>query len=102
MVDKNYYLDVVSMGLISARRTAQIIRNTRYIIALEMIAATQGIDLRGGKKLLGVGTKIAYEELRKYVSALDEDRSLSRDLEVVSNIIKEGKIIRRIKQELGI
>ncbi len=94
--------DVVSMGLVSARRTAQIISNTRYIIALEMIAATQGIELRGGKELLGSGTKIAYEEIRRHVSALEDDRSLSRDLEVVSNLIREGRIVQKIRQELGI
>ncbi len=42
--------DHVSMGTIAARKAKSILENTRKVLAMELLAACQGIDLRGKKK----------------------------------------------------
>ena len=49
--------DHVSMGTIAARKAREILENTRKVLAMELFAACQAIDLRG-KKVLGKGTEI--------------------------------------------
>ena len=48
--------DHVSMGTIAARKAREILQNTKKVIAMEILAACQAIDLRGNKKL-GKGTE---------------------------------------------
>ena len=40
--------DHVSMGMTAARKCADIVENASSVIALELLAAAQGLDLRGG------------------------------------------------------
>ena len=44
--------DHVSMGMTAARKARLIVENTLSVIALELFAAAQAIDLRGGKPSL--------------------------------------------------
>ncbi|MEM3696861.1 MAG: histidine ammonia-lyase [Candidatus Bathyarchaeia archaeon] len=74
--------DFVSMGTTAAQKAMQILENTEYIIAIELLCAAQAIDLRGPEKL-GKGTKKAYIAIRKIVPMLKEDRVLSEDIEKI-------------------
>ncbi len=59
--------DFVSMGMTTALKTKQILKNAHAVLGIEMIAAAQAMDfrrpLRGGK-----GTEAAYEVIRKHVA----------------------------------
>lgn len=81
--------DFVSMGSIAARKAAEILRNTQFIIAIELLCAAQGAELRGAEKL-GVGTKLIYDLVRSRVPFLEEDRPLFNDIEAIRNLICEG------------
>ncbi|MGC8896284.1 MAG: histidine ammonia-lyase [Candidatus Bathyarchaeia archaeon] len=74
--------DFVSMGTTAAQKATQILENTEYIIATELICAAQAIEYRGPEKL-GKGTKKIYEVIRKAVPALKEDKVLSEDIEKI-------------------
>ncbi|MCB0155898.1 MAG: histidine ammonia-lyase, partial [Anaerolineae bacterium] len=56
--------DHVSMGCTAALQTRQIVRNVELILAIELLAAAQGIDFRkqglGPSARLGRGTEPAY------------------------------------------
>jgi len=53
--------DHVSMGANAARHALEIVDNVRHVIAIELLAAAQGIDLRpDGPARLGLGTAAAY------------------------------------------
>ena len=78
--------DHVSMGTIAARKAREIMENARRVLAMEIMCACQGIDLRGNKGL-GVGTKPVYEEVRKVVPTLKEDRPLYEDINKVEELI---------------
>ncbi len=48
--------DFVSMGATAAEKTIQLLENTEYIIAIELLCAAQAIEFRGSENL-GNGTK---------------------------------------------
>jgi len=91
--------DYVSMGTTAARKITQIIENTWRIIAIELICACQAADLRGPEKL-GKGTKAAYSAVRRIVPMLEEDRAISNDIEKLYGAIKEGELVKEVKEQV--
>lgn len=85
--------DHVSMGTIAARKAREILENARRVLAMEIMCACQGIDLRGNKGL-GAGTGLAYEEVRKVVPMLKEDRPLYEDINKCEELIIKGTITK--------
>ncbi len=78
--------DHVSMSTNAARHAREIVWNTTHILAIELIAAAQGIDLRlknlgRGVEMLGRGTRIAHARIRAVIPFLERDRVLARDIE---------------------
>lgn len=92
--------DHVSMGTIAARKAKDILENSRKVVAMEILAACQGIDLRG-KKALGRGTSVAYEEIRREVTTLVEDRVMYLDINKVEEIISRDSFIDAIEAAIG-
>lgn len=92
--------DHVSMGTIAARQAAEIGRNVRRVLAMELMVACQGIDLRGNKGL-GKGTQAAYDLIRKKVATLDEDRELYGDINYCEEIIKDGSLLEAVEKAIG-
>jgi len=84
--------DFVSMGTTAAQKAAQILENTEYIIAIELLCASQAIEYRGPEKL-GKGTRKAYKKIREVVPPLKEDRPLNPDIEKLKTIIKKGTLL---------
>jgi len=81
--------DHVSMGTIAARKAAQIVDHATHVLAMELLAACQGIDLRGPKRL-GKGTEPTYRKLRNRVAMLEEDRVMYQDIDAAVALIREG------------
>lgn len=79
--------DHVSMGMTAVRKLKKIVENTKVVLAIELIAAAQAVDL-AKVKTLGVGTKKTYETLRKVVPTLIKDRIVSEDVKSAMQILK--------------
>ncbi|MGL6169141.1 MAG: histidine ammonia-lyase [Fusobacteriaceae bacterium] len=92
--------DHVSMGTIAARKAAEILGNVRKVIAMEILGACQGIDLRVIEKL-GKGTKPAYKLVREVVEFYDKDRVMYIDIEKVEELIKTNKIVEKVEESIG-
>ena len=92
--------DHVSMGTIAARQAAEIGRNVRRVLAMELMVACQGIDMRGNKGL-GKGTQAAYDLVRKGVPTLDEDRPLYEDIEYCEQLLKDDSLINAVEAAIG-
>jgi len=62
--------------------------NARRVIAMELLAAAQGIDLlrplRSSKPV-----EMLHREIRKRAAYMDEDRSLSQEIESLAQMIEE-------------
>lgn len=92
--------DHVSMGTIAARKAGEIAKNVRRVLAMELMVACQGIDMRGNKGL-GKGTQAAYDLVRKQVATLDNDRELYGDINYCEEIITNGSLIKAVEEAIG-
>jgi histidine ammonia-lyase len=81
--------DYVSMGMGGARRLEPILANLRNILAIELLAACQGIDLLSPLRT-GPETRKAYDIVRALSPAVDADRSLAPDIEAVAGAVAKG------------
>jgi histidine ammonia-lyase len=95
--------DHVSMGANAARHAAEILDNLRQILAIELLTAAQGIDLRpDGPARLGEGTRIAYQMIRDRVATIIHDRQLSPDIDVLAELVARGEMAEAIARETGL
>jgi len=72
--------DVVGMGTVAVRHARRLLENARRVVAIELLAAVEAVDLVG-TVALGGGTRAAYERVRRLVPPLLEDRPLGADVE---------------------
>jgi histidine ammonia-lyase len=72
--------DVVGMGTVAVRQARRLLENARRVVAIELLAAAEALDLRGTDRL-GTGTRAAYAAVRAIVAPLLEDRPLGDDVE---------------------
>ncbi|MGI9308047.1 MAG: histidine ammonia-lyase [Gammaproteobacteria bacterium] len=81
--------DHVSMSTFGARRLSDMNLNTRYIVAIELLAACQGIDLR--RPLTSNDLLEGYwSEIRSVASYWDHDRYFQPDLEAIASLIRNN------------
>jgi histidine ammonia-lyase len=78
--------DHVSMATFAARRLGDMNDNTRHILAVELLAAAQGIDLRRPLRSNPV-IEATHAAIRRVAGAWDKDRYFQPDLEAVSGLI---------------
>lgn len=75
------------MGTIASRHGYQILENTRRVIAIEAIIASQAVEIKGVEQL-SPKTREQYEALRKIVPSIQEDRPFHQDIENVAKYLK--------------
>lgn len=90
--------DHVSMGSIAAEHARAILKNVINVLAIEMLAATQGIDFQQPLDP-GKGTKAAWTYIRKYISHWEEDRIMYKDIEKMAEIIRSKEILNEVEKE---
>ncbi len=81
--------DHVSMATYAARRLHDMLDNVSHIVAIELLAAAQGVEFHRPEKSSPVIEQV-IETLREVSPAFVEDRSLSADFERVAALIAEG------------
>ena len=78
--------DHVSMATFAARRLGQMAENTRGVIAIELLAAAQGIEFRRPLKS-STALEKAHSLLRSKVAFYDHDRHFAPDITAAKSII---------------
>ncbi|MCL2200711.1 MAG: histidine ammonia-lyase [Oscillospiraceae bacterium] len=91
--------DHVSMGTIAARQAREILENVQNVIAIEILAAAQGIDFLEEKP--GIGTDAVHAAVRSLVTHLDEDRVLHPDIIAVQKAIRNGFLLAAAEEAAG-
>ncbi len=89
--------DHVSMGCTAALKARQILANVEHILALELLAAAQGIDFRresvGQNAPLGAGTQPVYDLIRRNAPFIEEDTVLYKYIDAVKLLITTGQVV---------
>jgi histidine ammonia-lyase len=83
--------DYVSMGMTAAIKLRKIVDNTRNVLAIEAIAAAQGLEflapLKTSKRLLS-----AYDAIRAVSPSIQHDRVMYPDFARIADVISAGKL----------
>ena len=91
--------DFVSMGMTTTQKTRQIIENCYGVLAIEMIAAAQALDIREGTP--GAGVHAAHQVIRKYIEHLDDDRALFPDNDRMVEVLMSGELLESVENAVG-
>jgi len=92
--------DHVSMGWGAARKLRAAVANLARILAVELVCAGHGIDLRA-PLLPGPGTAAALEALRRHVPGPGPDRFLAPDLAAAEDLVATGALVTAVEPVIG-
>lgn len=92
--------DHVSMGWSAARKLRRAIDGLRRVVAIEILAAARGIDLRG-PLVPGPGTGAVVAALRERVEGPGTDRFLAPDIEAAVELAESGALLRAAQAAVG-
>lgn len=103
--------DHVSFGATAARQAEIILGHVETIVAVELLAAAQGIDFRlrkmtrsertVGPNLLGRGTRIVYDLIREVVPFINQDMVLAPHIESVRELVAKGHIKEAVENAIA-
>ncbi len=89
--------DHATMAPLTVRKADEILSRLATVVAIELMAAAQAVDLRGAAPALGRGTRAAFEAVRKVVPPLDDDRVLGPEVERLAGIVASGSLLAAIQ-----
>ncbi len=96
--------DHVSMGVTAGLKLRDVIDNVEHILAIELMAAAQGIDFRrqalGDGARLGRGTAAAYALIRGHVPFVERDRAMAGYIEAVRQLVADGSIVATVNRAM--
>lgn len=86
--------DIVSMAPWAGRKALRINENVIYILAAELLIAARATLLFHKQLKPGIGTKPVLDLINKNIKIQNGDYSYSKDLEVIAELIRSGKIVK--------
>jgi histidine ammonia-lyase len=92
--------DHVSMATFAARRLSDMADNTSAIVAIELLAAAQGIDFRRPLRS-SAPLEDAHTAIRAVAPHLDGDRYLALDIEAVTPLVRSGAFLKTAGVRVG-
>lgn len=92
--------DHVSMGTTAARQCAMILENARWVLAVEVLNATQALDFHA-PLVPGPAVAAAVATIRASVPPLIADRVMTGDLAAVRALIVSGQLRSAVEEVSG-
>jgi histidine ammonia-lyase len=92
--------DHVSMGMTSARHARECVANAEVVVALEALAAVQGLDLRA-PLAPAPGTGAARRAVREVVPTLESDREIRKDMRAAIDLVRGGRLLAAVEASVG-
>ena len=87
------------MATFAGRRLSYMVENTAGILAVELLAACQGVDFRAPFKTSEL-LEQAKQLLRNEVPFYDQDRYFAPDIEKATRLIQSGELRRFVSNTL--
>jgi histidine ammonia-lyase len=81
--------DHVSMGWTAVRKLREVVANVRTCLAVEVLCAAQGIDLRAGIAPPSAASAAAHAAVRAHVDRMDVDREVAGQIAAVDDTLPE-------------
>jgi histidine ammonia-lyase len=91
--------DFVSMATFAARRLTAMADNVATIIAIELLAACQGIEFRRPMRSSDVLENV-HAKVRKLVPAYEQDRFFAPDIEAMKGFVLSGALRDLVPSDL--
>ncbi len=92
--------DHVSMGWAAARKLRTVVVNVRRLLAIELVAAARGIELRAPLRP-AAATGAAITALRSVVPGPGPDRWLTPELEAATDFVAVGSLLSAVETVTG-
>ncbi len=92
--------DHVSMGWGAARKLRRALANLSRILAIELVCAARGLDLRTPLRP-GPGTAAALAALREHVPGPGPDRYTSPELAAAEALVASGGLVHAVESAIG-
>ena len=92
--------DHASMGMTAARQLRDCVSNAEVVVAIELLAAAQGIDLRAPLRP-GEGSRRARDAVRDVVPFLEADRELAPDIEAAAELVRGPALLDAVARGIG-
>jgi histidine ammonia-lyase len=89
--------DHVSMGVHAAEKLERIVDNVHTVLAIELLCAVQGIDLRA-PLLPGAALTAVRDAIRAEVPTLVTDRALHQEIAAVRRLCDDGTLIQAARR----
>ncbi|EDK27198.1 histidine ammonia-lyase [Vibrionales bacterium SWAT-3] len=80
------FQDIVSFGLVAARRVREQLKNLKYVVSFELLCACQAADIRGTTGL-STQTRALYERTRTVVPYLEQDHTITDYIEGIAQTV---------------
>ena len=90
----------MSMGMTAARQLRDCVSNAEVVMAIELLAAAQGIDLRAPLRP-GEGSRRARDAVRDVVPFLEADRELAPDIEAAVELVRGPVLLDAVASGVG-
>lgn len=92
--------DDCSMGTNAALKIQRILRNTQYVLAIELMMGMQALDFKKGKQP-GLGIKAAYDLIRTKVPFLKKDRVMYTYVEKIQQLISSEQLVTAVENVIS-
>jgi histidine ammonia-lyase len=93
--------DHASMAPLAVNATSTLVGLAHRLVALELIIAAQGVDLRGGPGELGGGTGRAYAVVREFAPTLTDETEWIADVDGLTQLVGAGLLAQRVARVAG-
>lgn len=92
--------DHVSMGVTAGRKLHEVLSNVQHGLAIELLCNTQGLEFLRPLKTSPALEKV-HTLVRKHVAIIEDDRIFHKDIENLTNLIKNNEIIHEVESTIG-
>jgi histidine ammonia-lyase len=92
--------DHVSMGNAAGLKAWQVLANAESVLAIELLAGAQAVEFHAPLEP-GAGAAATRRFVRSLSQRLEDDRSLSGDIEKVATAIRDGSLVEAIEADAG-
>jgi histidine ammonia-lyase len=92
--------DHVSMATAAARQARAIVENAEHVLAIELMCGFHALAFET-KLRAGWGVEAARTVLRSVLRPLKSDRELAPDIEAITELLRDGRLLAGVTKRLG-